>query len=102
MTRNGGLDRKWQCVVFFIAFAAFVSRRPDAIFYPQFFGEDGSVWYPEAYMFGWFNALFSSQNGYYQTLPRLAAAVAQLFALEDGPLVMNVIGLSLQVLPITF
>ncbi len=77
-----------------------VSRRPDAIFHPQFFADDGSLWYPQAYMLGWFRALFHPQTGYFQTLPRLTAALALLVPLRYAPLLENVIAIGLQVLPV--
>lgn len=98
---TGGAIPWWlQLLVFLLGCAAVVSRRPDALFNPQFFAEDGSIWYPEAYMFGWFNALLHPQNGYFQTLPRLVASLALLVPLADAPLVMNLAGIALQVLPV--
>lgn len=97
-----GIGPPWQWLVFFIGAAIVISHRPDAITYPQFFGEDGAIWYPEAYMSGWFAALFHPRNGYFQTLPRLAAAVALLFPLRFAPLVENLIGITVQVLPVNF
>src|ERR1700753_3027620 len=73
---GGSIGWKLQVIVFAIAFAAVLSRRPDALFNPQFFGEDGSIWFPDAYSFGWLLPLFHSQNGYFQTLPRLVASLA--------------------------
>ncbi len=95
-----GIGWRLQLFVFLIAAAAVVSRRPDAIFNPQFFGEDGPVWYGQAYAFGWLISLLHSQNGYFQTLPRLAASLALLAPLRFAPLVMNLIGITLQVLPV--
>lgn len=98
---SAGLTWKLQIFIFLIAAAAIVSRRPDAILNPQFFGEDGPVWFGQAYSFGWFSSLLHSQNGYFQTLPRLAAAIALLVPLRFAPLVMNLIGITFQVLPVT-
>ena len=98
---SAGLTWKLQIFIFLIAAAAIVSRRPDAILNPQFFGEDGPVWFGQAYSFGWFSSLLHSQNGYFQTLPRLAAAIALLAPLRFAPLVMNLIGITFQVLPVT-
>jgi hypothetical protein len=97
---NTGIGFRLQLLAFFIAAALVVSRRPDALFHPQFFGEDGSIWYPEAYMSGWFTSLLHSSNGYFQTLPRLIASVALLVPLRFAPLLENLIGLTLQVLPV--
>jgi hypothetical protein len=97
---NAGIGWKLELFVFFIAAAAVVSRRPDALLNPQFFGEDGPVWYGQAYTFGWLDSLFHSQNGYFQTLPRLAASLALLVPLRFAPLVMNLIGITFQVAPV--
>ncbi len=96
---GAGISWRVQLLVFLVAAAAVVSRRPDALFNPQFFGEDGTIWYREAYMSGWFSSLFHSQNGYFQTIPRLAASLALLAPLRFAPLVMNLIGITFQVLP---
>lgn len=95
-----GIGWKLQLFVFFAAAAVIVSRRPDALFNPQFFAEDGTFWYPAAYMSGWLSPLFHSKNGYFQTLPRLVADLAVLVPFRFAPLLMNVIGIALQVLPV--
>lgn len=95
-----GIGWRLQLLLFAIAAAAVVSRRPDALFNPQFYGEDGTIWYREAYLFGWFTSLLHSQNGYFQTLPRLAAGLALAVPLRFAPLVMNIVGISVQILPV--
>jgi hypothetical protein len=97
---NTGIGPMAQVLVFFLCAVLVVTRRPDALLYPQFFGEDGTIWYPEAYMSGWLTALFHSRNGYFQTLPRLAAAAALLAPLRFAPLIENLIGITLQILPV--
>jgi len=77
-----------------------ISRRPDALLNPQFFAEDGAVWYLQAYSFGWAISLLHTHSGYFQTLPRLVAALALLVPLRFAPLLMNLIGLTVQVLPV--
>lgn len=94
------LSWRVQLLVFCLAFLAVVSRRPDAILNPQFFAEDGSVWYTNAYDWGWWHSLLLPQNGFYQTLPRLAAALALLVPLQFAPLIMNLVGMTVQVLPV--
>lgn len=96
-----GLDWRLQIFVFVAAALLVISRRPDALLNPQFFGEDGSVWFPEAYMLGWLNSLIHSQNGYYQTFPRLVSALALIVPFRLAPLVMNIIGIAVQILPVT-
>src|SRR4051794_11129497 len=89
-------------LIFFIAAIAVISRRPDAVFNPQFFAEDGNVWFADAYNDGWARALAITHTGYFQTLPRLGAALALAVPLQHAPLVMNLVGLVLQVAPAVF
>jgi hypothetical protein len=83
-----------------VAIALVFSRQPDAILHAQFFAEDGHVWFADAYNNGWFTSLFRVQDGYFQTLPRLAAALSLLAPLSLAPLVMNLAGLFIQILPV--
>jgi hypothetical protein len=81
---------------------ALYSRRPDALGYPQFFAEDGHVWYAQAYNWGWFRALTRPDGGYFQTLPRLVAAVSLLFPVASAPLIFNISGLAAESAPAVF
>ena len=87
-------------LAFLIACAILVTRRPDAIFHAQFFAEDGHVWYAEAYNLGWLTTLFRAQDGYFQTLPRLAGALAQLVPLALAPMVLNLIAIAVEAIPV--
>jgi hypothetical protein len=87
---------------FFLVALAVISRRPDALSNPQFFAEDGNIWFADAYNYGWLRALAMTHTGYFQTLPRLGAALALAVPLRYAPLVMNLIGLVLQIAPAVF
>lgn len=91
-----------QCVVFLLASAIVMSRRPDLITHAHFYGEDGAVWYADAYNSGWLHALTLPAGGYLNTLQRLAASLSLLVPLRYAPLVMNLCGLVIQVLPVVF
>jgi len=71
-----GLRWYWQVAVVCAAIALIFSRQPDAFLHAQFFAEDGKIWFADAYNNGWFTSLFKAQDGYFQTLPRLAAALS--------------------------
>ena len=86
--------------IYLFACAVVIARRPDAILHAQFFAEDGRVWFADAYNFGWWAALFRPQVGYFQTLPRLGAALALLVPFSLAPLVLNVIAVAIQALPV--
>jgi len=91
----------WQAVVFFAALVAVFSRLPGAFLHPQFFAEDGWVWYQQAYNLHWLRSLGIAQAGYLQTFPRLVAGVALLFPMQWAPLIMSLAGAVIQVLPVT-
>lgn len=95
-----GLSCRWQMAALCIAAALVFSRQPDALLHAQFYGEDGHVWFADAYNRGWFAALFRTQDGYLQTLPRLAAALALIGPLRFAPLVTNLAGFAVQLLPV--
>jgi hypothetical protein len=85
---------------FLISYAVLVARRPDGIFHAQYWGEDGHVWIADAYNLGWGHALFHTWSGYFQTLPRLAAALALLAPLALTPLLLNIMAFAIQALPV--
>lgn len=97
--RGSGLRWQTQVFVFCLACLLIVSHRPDAVRNAQFYAEDGAVWFAQAYNFGWLHSLLLQQNGYLQTLPRLAAGLGLLVPLRWAPLAMNLVGITLQALP---
>lgn len=94
-----GLSRELQLLLFLVGLAIVFARRPDTLLNPQFFAEDGKIWFGEAYNGGWLAALFVPYAGYLQTLPRLAAGLALLVPFRFAPLLMNTLGAAIQVLP---
>jgi len=99
--KRSGL-RPWQHIaVFLCACAILIARRPDGLFHAQFFAEDGKVWFADAYNMGWWSALGRPWAGYFQTLPRLGAALALLVPLSRAPLLLNVLSLVIQALPVS-
>jgi hypothetical protein len=92
--------RPWQhAALFLLACFILISRRPDAIFHAQFWAEDGSAWFADAYNLGWWEALLRAKDGYFQTFPRLCASVALLVPLSLAPLVPNLCAIAVQALP---
>ncbi len=96
-----GLDLRWQAAVFLAALLAIFSRLPGALLHPQFFAEDGWIWYQQAYNLTWVRSLGITHGGYLQTLPRLVAGLALWVPMQWAPLIMNLSGAVIQVLPIT-
>ncbi|HQU05585.1 MAG TPA: hypothetical protein PLT25_12825, partial [Acidocella sp.] len=76
-----------------------VSRRPDAILHPQFWAEDGQVFYHDAYTFG-LSSLWLPLGGYLNTLSRLTALIVQPFPLLYVPALFAGCAAFFQVLPV--
>jgi len=62
----------------------FVLRFPDLLLHPQFWAEDGSVFFREAYCLG-AKSLFLTYQGYYHLIPRLTALLSGFFAQTHAP-----------------
>lgn len=94
------IDKNSRILFFFALFAfcfvVMVMRRPDLISNPQFWAEDGRIWYAQAHNLGWFNSIILPQNGYYQTISKIIAAISLNFSLASAPLVMNIIAISIR------
>jgi hypothetical protein len=86
-------------VVFAMAVLAVCSRRPDAVLNPQFWAEDGVFFYHDAYQLG-MHSLFLTYGGYFHTLPRLVALLTQILPFAWAPMIMNLAGITIQVLPV--
>jgi len=86
------------------AFCAFIflMRRPDLLTNPQFWAEDGKLWIEQAYNVGPLKSLIVPQNGYYQTISRLAALASLAVPFYSAPLLFNLIAILLRSLLITF
>ena len=99
-SKADGFTWKTQIIVFFVSILVVISRRPDAILSPQFFAEDGTFWYADAYNTGWFHSLLLSHAGWLQAVPRLAASLSLIVPLAFAPILLNLLAIILQVLPI--
>lgn len=98
-TRKWVGSRYYLLSITLMAIIITVSRRPDAFFNAQFWAEDAVIWYAEAYSKGWLEPIFSSQNGYFQTVSRLVAAGSMAVDFKNAPLFFNVCGAFFQILP---
>jgi hypothetical protein len=95
-----GTSRKWHLLTFLVAFAIIFLRRPDALLHAQFYGEDGAIWFAEAYNWGPWKALFWTYNGYIHMFPRLIAAGALVVPFRHAPLIENLAAIALQAVPV--
>lgn len=88
-----------------ISFAAFFLllslRHPGMPFNAEFWGEDGWIWYPDAYNYG-FRRLFQPHTGYLQTISRLIGLLAQPVPLTWAPFVFATTALAVQAAVATY
>lgn len=84
------------------AFLITISHRPDSILNPQFWAEDGKMWYQQAYNNGVIASIFTTEAGYFQTISRLVASLSQLAPLAYAPLIFNFAAISAKVIVAMF
>lgn len=89
----------WLLLILVCA-AIVIVRRPDVVMNPQFWAEDGKVWFANANNLGVLHSLLLPQNGYLQTVSRLVAAVATVVPIKFAPLVFNLAAVAIQILPV--
>jgi hypothetical protein len=98
LSRAGG-PSTWSLWIHVCCLSALVASHDlTSLSTPQFWAEDGVVWYREAYELG-AASLLREQTGYFQSLPRLVALLATFVPLAWGPVVFVWISLIFQVLP---
>ncbi len=100
LATRDGLSLGWQFLVFGLAIIALFFRCPRLLTHAQFYAEDGTIWFAQAYNDGWMASLALPQAGYLNTMPRIAAGLALLAPLLQAPLIMAVVGLLVQGLPV--
>ncbi len=83
----GGLLQNWPLHVTLLACAAIlIARKLEAVANPQFWAEDGTVFFHDAYVLGW-HAFAHPYAGYLHVLPRFVAAIGSWFDPLWAPLV---------------
>lgn len=104
MTMKRGVALNWLglAAVALVAAGVVISRRPDAFTNAQFYAEDGTIWFSQAYNVGPWQALTIDYAGHWLTQPRLVALVAAPFGPGQAPLIYNILGLLFQIAPVLF
>jgi hypothetical protein len=88
-------------VMFAVGVVVVILRRRDAVTYPQFWAEDGVVWFTDAYN-GGVASIIRSYSGYLVTLPRLVAIPSVYLSLQQAALLFNLVAVAAQVAPAAF
>lgn len=78
--------------------AVIVARRPDAVTMPQFWAEDGSIFFKENLLLGFLTALAKGYHGFPQLVHRLIGYVGGLVPLAEAPRVYTTAAIALTAL----
>ena len=89
-------------IVFVAAIGLLVSRRPDAFLNPQFYAEDGALWFARAYNLGAFTSMLVPDAGYLQVLATGIGAIAVLVPVSAAPMVFTLGAAIVEVSPAVF
>lgn len=88
-----------KCLFATLLSAVLVLRMPTALTNPDFWAEDGNVFFADAFNQGFVSTILHPSSGYLQTLPRIVAGLSLLFPSEYAPLVFSLIALTVQAIP---
>lgn len=100
LSKRDGLAIRWLIVSFVVASLAIFSRDPSLFTHTQFYAEDATAWYAQAYSLGWLHSLLLPHAGYLSTIERLTADLTLALPLRWAPLPMMIVGLLVQALPV--
>ena len=80
-----GTYPRWKVLigVILIGSLLIISRQPSVVYHPQFWAEDGAVWYADAWNRGWI-ALIQPHTGYLQTISRITAMIGSATPVSVG------------------
>jgi hypothetical protein len=99
MPEVSGLGPGLQLLVFLASCVMLILRRPDVIFRPQFFAEDGVKLYAGAYQLG-LRSLLIIDGGYLHVAGQLVAHLAQFVPFAMAPVVMAAAAIMARALPV--
>ena len=81
------------CLSIFVIFVLII-RKPSALLNPQFWAEDGTVFFVDAFSSG-FSSLSITYADYFHTFPRLIAYLGGIFPITSVPFIYNICSLLL-------
>jgi len=79
--------------------ALLLLRSPASLLHPQFWAEDGTQFFQEAFNHGFLGTILQPASGYLHSFPRLVAGLSLLFPMERAPLVFNLAAFVVQLIP---
>ena len=79
-------EHRWTWMLLFaVVLTVLFFRQPGALRHPDFYAEDGAIFFKQQYEEGLIHVLFAKYAGYLHLAPRLIAALTSFFPLEHVP-----------------
>lgn len=93
-------SKPWVVCLSTLILMAFIlfCRKPDAFFNPQFWAEDGVIFFKQNFDYG-LKSLIMPYAGYLHTAPRIVAFIASWFPVSMTPAIYNFFALAVTLLP---
>jgi hypothetical protein len=79
--------------------ALLLLRSPGSLLHPQFWAEDGTLFFQEAFNRGFLATVAQPASGYLHSFPRLVAGFSLLLPMAQAPLVFNLAAFAVQLIP---
>ena len=101
MQKNGmnAPSRSTRLLLGALLAALLLLRSPGSLLHPQFWAEDGTLFFQEAFNHGFWPTILQPASGYLHSFPRLVAGFSLLFPMEQAPLVFNLAAFVVQLMP---
>jgi hypothetical protein len=100
LNEREGLTLRGQLAVFLLAAVVLLLRAPGFFLHANFYAEDGTCWFAQAYNLGWFHSLLLPNVGYLSVAERIPAGPAMVVPLRWAPLVLVLWGALCQFAPV--
>ena len=101
MQKNGTIAPSRSTYLLFgtLLAALLLLRSPGSLLHPQFWAEDGTLFFQEAFNRGFLSTILQPASGYLHSFPRLVAGFSLLVPMEQAPLVFNLAAFAVQLVP---
>lgn len=93
--------KSFYVCIFVVSILVMFQRKPYVLMYPNFWAEDGGVFYPQLYHDGLKSFLYP-YAGYFHFVPRLVMLMTLPFGIINAPFISNLMALILRAMPMLF
>lgn len=99
-TNGTNAPSRSTCLLLGVLLAALLLlRSPGSLLHPQFWAEDGTLFFQAAFNDGFLKTILQPASGYLHVFPRLVAGFSLLFPMGQAPLIFNLAAFVVQLIP---